>query len=400
MTRQINHLFASLVTDVVPGPTSSHSRKLKSSIRLEITNTMRVPLFWRNALGIMVCEPSSPSVAEDEYFYVRIEYEFDPGVKIDARELLDEVNLPENHAERQGIYEALKTLEHEPQWYTQRKFSYTLGISREDLEQAGGVCYLNDVDLVVGFDQFRDHALHPYSPPGQRAKLSAVVDPDKGYQQRIVLIDNAGIIGSRWVNTGIGVYEITPIADPQFRDGVYVTTTHDRQHETKTSYYTVDEAEAHLGFYRNQAEADAFGSPENRFKAELKDTEQKIARDKVEQERLKQEVQREKNELEQQARREDARLKQEQAEYERQQQRERETLERERERMKLEKERMDFERQTFQDRQKFEYDMRSRDRKDQSDQTKAMLDIAKTALSLVSVGLSVYLVIKKNTKAK
>jgi len=399
MARQLDHIFASLVSEVLPGPVPlPQGRRLRSSFHLEFTNTMRVPVFWRNALGIVVSEPSSSSTSGGEYFYIRIEYEFEPGVKIDARELLDELELPSNHAELGGIVKALEALEKDPNWYQQRKFSYQLGISREDLENAGGVAYLNDVDLVVGFEQHRDVALHPFSPPGQRQRLSEVLDPQQGFQQRFVLIDNSGIIGPRWVNTGYGTYEITPVADPQLRDGVYVSVCHHRLSEPKTTHYPMEEAEKALGLYRNRAEAEAFGSPEERFKAELKETEQQIARDKVELGRLKQEVDREKHEAETERRREDERRAQEQAEADARNRREKEALERERDRLTLEKERMDFERQTFQERQKFEYDMRSRDRKDQSDTHKAALDYAKAILGIVSIGLSLYAVIKKNQK--
>lgn len=396
MSRQLNHLFASLTSDVVPGPPKQQGRRLRSTYRIEITNTMRVPVFWRNALGLVVSESSTPSTTAEERFYITIVYEFDPGVKIDARELLNELDIPENHSEREGIVSALHHLETEPQWQHQRTFSYTLGISREDLENAGGVAYLNDVDLVVGFEQHREAVLHPYSPPGLRKQLSEVLDPDQGFQQRYLLVDNAGILGSWWVNTGYDVFELRPVADPRYQDGVYVTVYHPRQEAPKTTYHELEDAQKVLGLYSNRAEAEAFGSPESRFKAELKETEQQIARDKVELSRQRQEMEREKHDREAERRREDDRRAAEQAEQEATAQREKDANERERDRLKLERERMEFERQTFKEKQKFEYDMRSQDRKDQSDQTKALLDMAKLILAITSTGLSLYAVIKKN----
>lgn len=433
MSRQLDHLFASLVSDVLTGPAPvPQGRQIRSSFRLEFTNTMRVPVFWRNALGIVVCEPSCTSMSADEYFYINIEYEFDPGVKIDARELLDELDLPNNHVELKGIVDALAALERNPHWYQQRKFSYQLGISREALENVGGVAYLNDVDLVVGFDKHRDAVLHPFSPPGQRQRLSDVLDPHQGFQQRYLIVDNAGIIGPRWVNTGYGTYEITPVADPQYRDGVYVSVYHDRQNEPTTTHYTIEQADKDLGLYRNQAEAVAFGAPEERFKAELKEIEQQIARDKLTLTQQKQELDherhamemerkreddrraheqaeleaerrreddrraQEKAEMEAERRREDDRRAQEKADLDAERKRDAELLERERERITMAKERIDFERQTFQERQKFEYDMRSRDRKDQTDQSKALLDMGKTALALVNLALTAYALFKKS----
>jgi len=395
--RQLQHLFASLTSEVVPGPTKQQGRHTCSAFRMEIRNTMRVPLFWRNALGMVVHEPPSASTTAGEYFYIMIEYEFDPGVKIDARELLNELDLPENHTERKQIYEALQSLEREPQWHHQRKFTYTLGIDRERLEAAGGVAYLNDVDLVVGFAKHASDATHPYSPPGQRERMSNAVDPAEGFQQRMVLVDNAGVNGPRWINTGFGVYEVTPVEDPSLQDGFYLTVFHHRSGEPSTEHHTYVVAEKTFGLYRSRAEAEAFGSPEERFKAELKETEQQIARDKVALAREKQQVDRERHEMEREKRTEEDRREREKTEHEAQLARERDQLDRERERMKFEKERMEYERQTFSERQKFEYDMRSRDRKDHSEQTKALLDMAKIMLGLVTTGLSLYAVIKKNS---
>lgn len=366
---------------------------------------MRVPVFWRNALGMVVVEPSAASTTADEYFYITIEYEFDPGVKIDARELLNELDLPENHSERKGIFSALEALERNPHWHHQRTFSYTLGISRERLEQVGGVAYLNDVDLVVGFEKHRDDALHPYSQSGQRERLSQGLEKDSGLTQRYLLVDNSGIYGSRWVNTGYDVFELRPTADPRMRDGVYVSIYTPLHREPKTHFYELADAEKALGLYRNRAEAEAFGKPETRFAAELKQIEHDLVLQKADLARLKQENERERHDMDLEKQRQDdyfkaeeQRRKREQDELDAAQKRHQQEMERQREQMRMERERLEFERQTFSDRKKFEYDNFSRERKDRSDAFKGALEVGKAVLGILSVGLSVYALVKKNQK--
>lgn len=402
---RLNHLFPSLVSDVVPGPTTHNLNAKHTCVQYRMHSTMRTPIFWRNALGVVVCEPSSVATTAEEFFYITVEYEFDNGVKIDARELLSELELPDNHVERKGIYDALNTLEREPTWYNQRKFSYTLGISRANLEKVGGVVYLNDVDLVVGLEKHRDVAVHPYSQPGQRQRLSESFIDEEGLTQRYLLIDNSGIYGQRWVNTGYSVFELKPVADPQLRDGVYVTTRNSIHTDPETVFYEYADAEEALGLYRNRPEAEAFGSPEAKFKAELKQAEQDLAREKMDLQRNKQEVDREQHELETERKRqddhykeEDARRKREQDQLESDIKRHKEDMERQRDRLKMERDRIEFERQTYSERQKFEYETASRDRKDQTDQWKSTVEIGKLFISVVGVGLGLAALIVKRQK--
>ncbi len=402
---RLNHIFPSLVSDVVPRPATTKPGLKHTCVQYSMHSTMRSPIFWRNALGIVVCEPGALSTTADEYFYITIEYEFDPGVKIDSRELLSELELPDDHVERKGIVDALSTLEREPTWYNQRKFSYTLGISRETLEHMGGVVYLNDVDLVVGFEKHRDAAIHPFSQPGQRQRLNETFQMNDGLTQRYLMVDNSGINGTRWVNTGYGVFEIHSVQDPQLRDGVYVTTRNTANAEPETVFYDFTNADKALGLYRNRTEAESFGSPDARFKAELKEAEQDLTREKMDLQRNKQEIEREQHELDLERRRwddyykeEEARRKREQDQLDLEVKRHKEDMDRQRERLKMERDRMEFERQTYSERQKFEYDMRSRDRKDQTDQWKSAVEVGKLFISVVGVGLGLAALIVKRQK--
>lgn len=396
MTRQLNHVFPTLVGEVVSGPKVFQGKRRTTSVSIQMTSTMRVPVFWRNALGIVVVEPPTAATTHEEMFYITIEYDIDPGVSIDARGLLDELDLPEQHVERKRIYEILTRLEREPTWQRPRQFSYTLGISHQQLTEQGGVVYLNDVDLVVGFEQYREAALHPYSPAGQRLSVSEQLDPMNGVQQQYLLVDNSGLHGLRWINTGFGVFELRAHRDPKLKDGVYVTYSDGRCVEPHTTYYSLDQAETDLGLYLNKTQAEAFGSPEERFKSEMKEVEQQIARDKMEATRLKQEADREKHIMDEERSRretlikeEDERRKRDREEREREFQRTRDELDRDKEKLKAERERFQF-----------DYDMRKYERKDQADALKSAVEIGKALLGVISVGLSIYALVKKNQKTQ
>jgi hypothetical protein len=395
MTRQLNHVFPTLIGDVVSGPKEFQGKRRTTSVNIQMTSTMRTPVFWRNALGIVVVEPPTAATTHEEMFYVTIEYDIDPGVNIDSRELIDELNLPEKHVERKRIYEILTRIEREPTWQRPRRFNYTIGISAEQLTQYGGVVYLNDVDLVIGFEQYREAALHPYSPAGQRQTIADQTPIINGVQQQYLFVDNSGINGVRWVNTGFGVFELRAHRDPAINDGVYVTYGDGRYAKPKTDFYPLEEAETALGLYLNKAQAESFGSPEERFKTQMKEIEQEITRDKMETTRLKQEAEREKSTLEEarhrrehQVKEEDERRRRDQEEREREDKRIRDDFDRQREKLKADRERFQF-----------DMDMRKHDRKDQSDVMKASIEIGKTLLGIISVSLSIYALVKKNQKS-
>lgn len=384
MSRHLDHVYASMVSDVVSGPTVIKDYRPKSAIRLEITNNIRAQVFWRNALGMVVTEAPSGSVIGEEFFYIKVEYEFEPGAAIDAVEFLNELDLPENHAARKAIIASLQQLESSPQWHNSRKFTYTLGISRARLEDHGGIVYLNDVDLLVGLARYKSEVLHPFSQPGLRQQLSNDLAQEEGLNTRILLIDNSGREGSRWINTGYDVYELIPVRDPKRLDGVYVTVKSGLRAEAKTTRYSLEEAIKKLGLYPNRTEAEAFGAPDVRFNAEIKQAERELAL-------RKQELDREKLELEMERRQQEEFFKDEEL----RRKRETEELERIRDRMKLERDRWEYDQKYFADRQKFQYEMASRDRKDVSESLKGIFEVGKAILGILGALLSIYALMNK-----
>lgn len=405
MTNGLTPTFATLRSQVTTGLQHQPSGPPPTAVSFTIVNTMRCPVFWQNALGLMVTEAPSLSTTNEELLSIEITYRFDHNATIDSRQLLADLDLPDNNAEKKGILDALTRINTQPMNYTHRTFRYTVGIYRDDLERLGGLVYLNDVDLVVGFIDHQPTATHPFSPPGRRQRVSQPLGPDTGFHQRYLLVDNGDTIGRRWINTGYELIELKPVQDMSLEDGVYITTQSAGRPRPHTRFVDIDTAEKELGVYKTRPEAETFGSPEQRYREqfnamerELKEQQYQNTSLKQELEREKQEYEREKQDLEAKRRRDEDRRRERDAELEAEAQRVKtETANRE-EMLKRERQQFEHERDLFRERQKFEYENASRHRKEQVDQTKTLYDLLKLSLQIASVGLSLYLLVKKNQK--
>lgn len=405
MSRELKHLFASRKADNLLSYKGTTGLTVTST-RLEVISTMRQPVFWRNALGITLTEAPASSPNAPEGFYVNIEYEFEQGVKIDARELINDLRLPETSPVRKELYTALQGLNQSPTWGLRRSFKYTVGITKEELDTANGVVYLRDLDIVVGYEKYREEALHPYTNAGVLGMLNDTVDLQQaGFSQRYLLVDNSQHTNSRWINTGFEVFELKSIRDPQLEDGVYVLVKDQAHSEPRTTHYDLATAEKELGLYVNRVQAETFGRPDKRFEVELKEREQDLAREKVEfaerkatLERQKADLAMERERLDQAIKDEDHRMKMERDRWDDKVKRAQERADRERDAWKAEQDTFSFERKRRSEREQFDYEDRSRDRKDQSEYFKASIDVAKAVLGILSVGLSIYAVMQKSKK--
>jgi hypothetical protein len=405
MSRDIKHLFASRVSDNLLAYKGTSGLTVTST-RFEIVSTMRAAIFWRNSLGLTVIEAPAASPSAAEGFYVNITYEFEQGVKIDARELINELRVPENSAVRKELYAALQNLESKPAWGVQRNFKYTLGISRQELDDANGVVYLRDLDLVVGYERYCAEALHPYTNAGVLSMLSDTVDrSEKGFFQRYLLVDNNQRGGSRWINTWFGVYELKPISDPQLEDGVYVIVKDQSHAEPQTTHLKMEDAVQQLGLYVSRLEAETFGRPDKLFEAELKQHERELLQEKADFAQLKQTLEREKHDLQMDRERHDSavkaeehRMRMERDRFDEQVKRQEDRAARERDQWKAEQDTFTFERKRRFEREQYDYEDRSRERKEESEYVKAGLDIAKAVLGILTVSLSIYAVMQKSKK--
>jgi len=408
MSRDLEHAFASLIAEPV-ADTKITSHVTKSSVRYEVVSTIRKQVFWRNGIGLTATEAPTPSgVGSVEGFFVTVEYEFHGGINIDLREFVDELNMPDNSPVRKEILQKLQNLNTHRSFIGAhtRNFKYTVGITREQLDHAGGVVYLRDLDLVVGYEEFREQALHPYSQPALREQMRNQVDFNEvGNHHRLIWIDNTHQHDSMWYNNGFGVFEIKPMASPHLEDGFYLHTQTGKNTKEEVKFTSVDEAIKTYLLYATKADAQVHGKPDKAFNATITQMEHDLSIKKAELNEQKLTMDREKQRLlierekhEQAVKDAEAMRKRDQEEVEQLMRKQKEDWERQRDLLKMERERQDWERSAYSERMKFEYDMHGRDRKDQSENTKHILDMAKLALSLLSVGLSIYAMAQKSKK--
>lgn len=402
MSRNLRHLVPSRVADTLK-EFKGVIRNGSSSYRLEFVSTITDKLFWRTATGVTVIEPEA-SVGPDQYFYILVEYEFDIGQRFDTRELMANISLPSTDPTYKTILERLQGLEDQTGILNHRKFRYVLGVSRKQLEDAGGAVYLQDLDIVVGFDRCRDDVLHPYSANGLAQLLSTnFIHDAEGLSQRYLFVDNSGTEGSRWINLWYGVFELKPFRNPQLADGVHITLATMGKQAPYTARLSLAEAESALGLYKSKSEAECFGRPDVKAKEDAAAREREWAElkhqltlEKHACEREREELDREKAARNERLKEEDARRKRERDEFEEYTRRERDKMDLERERLKSDindremRSKMDYEAQ------RRSYEFQKMDRNDRSEYVKAALDIGKGILSLLTIGLSIYAVMQKS----
>lgn len=415
MSRDIKHLVPSQLADNLK-QFQGVIRPGSSSYRLEFINGISERLFWRTSTGVTVIEPEgSPST--EEYFYIQVEYEFDIGHRFDVRELVQSLTLPKTDPVYKEILDKIKYLEQNPGYTAHRKFSYTLGVSRDDLLNAGGAVYLKDLDIVVGLDRYRDDILHPYSSGGlARAIANQVVDKQEGLTYNFVFVDNTLTRGSLWLNTWFDVLEIKTTSNPQLVDGIYVTRKQMGKRDPEVVHYPLEVVQEKLGLFPSRSEAEAFGRPDAMAKADALKREQELAEfkhavqmEKVQLDREKEALDREKEMRKERIKEEDAKRERDRKDDEARRERERkehdEFMKREREQIDLQRERLKHEWQYREMNFKFDADSEKRShdtesliRKERSEYFKGMIDVAKGALGLVTVGLSIYAALQKTKK--
>lgn len=389
MGKHLNHRYPAMMS--TPKPSNGYISlrdNTHTSITYRIINTMGYEVFWRDSTGLIVTEAPNRALNGVPSLTIVVEYQFDISSAFDTRELLKSVGCENRDALHRNfamqIEEMSKT----------RSFrggvnmvTYEVGISEDTLNDCGGLIYLQDLDMVVGYEKRKHEAHHPFSHAGMIERMNSNLAIEEGTQQRIVYVDNSGIQSTRWMNTGQEVLQIKSISDPSLKNGVYVTYTVPDANDVTTHVYTVEEAEKKLGIYISRDEALAFGSPEHRKKEEVKDLEHRVSMEKQEMARLKAISDREKLEAEDQNRRLEQQIKDDERRYAREK-------DEHEHRYRLLREEMEFNRQ----RQQHDRDMTKNERKDQSDAWKSVVEVMKAAIAVVSMTLSLFILLQKNAK--
>lgn len=366
-------------------------------------NSMRRPVFWRTANGVLHIESAAFEATIEEAFYITLHYEFEPGGKIDTRGLLNDMNLPDKHVERPKIYEALERLNHRARWHTHRDFHYTLKIPKDAIDEAGGVVYVNDVDVVVGYQDYADTLAHPYSRTGQCERVGQWCPQTDGFSQTVLLVDNSGTTGPLWFNNGFGTHELRPVVTNELRDGVYVANRDPTKENLTSKHYTFEEAKDALGLYVSRSEAESFGSPKEQHKQslqtrefELQESKQHLKELEAEAAREKQKAMRDKEQLDEDRRKRDEQIKEEDARRQREKDEHEHRMRQEREDLDHMKTRLKYQQDMERDRMKFEYERDSHDRKTTQDTFKSVLDVLKNVLAIVGPLIGIYKAIQNS----
>lgn len=398
--RDIKHLFGSVVADPQEEPKKKNP-SIATNVRYEFYSTLRKKIFWRDARGVTAVE-SPNTVPGPEAFYITIEYELQASVDLDTRELVTGLNLPDNSPLRKELLQQITALNSSVSWNNNRRLKHTVAITVEDIDRAGGVVYLRDFDLIVGYEHLRDQALHPYSQEGQIARMQQQLNfNEQGVNLRFVLIDNTGQVDPVWFNNGVTVIEIRPMRDCHLADGLYVFYQYAAGEEIQNEYLALSDAKAKYHLFDTRIEAVNLGKLDKileRLKQEyesqnlidkqkITELDNEIRREKMEFDRAKQKFAVEQDE-------EQAKRKQRQAELDAKERRAQEDHAMQMHALKMERERMEFERVQWTERERFQQDMRSRQQKDKNETLRTTMEILKIAVGFIGPVVSAYLLYK------
>lgn len=354
-----------------------------TTISFRYINTMRQGIFWADAMGVVTTEPGCQQMIGDEAFVIEVEYVFHRDALVDTRELLEPIGDKLHDSLREQIAKEIAQQETRRSNYEMRRFNYRVGITYQELMDLGGVVYLHDVDLVVGFDHYRTRYDHPHSHRGQRRRVEESLPVESGSTVRITIVDNTRAPYHLYHNTGQTVLECVAQADPSLSDGVYVTYRDGSREQPQVFRYTLEEATTAVGLYRSRVEAESYGSPDARFKEKLRESDHALTMQKQETLKIKQDM-------------EEAKALYEQDKRRHEQENERHARERERllADMELVKQQREYSREYRNDERK----EREQERKERTDAWKSLVDVGKASLGVVSVVLSLLVLLKKHEK--
>lgn len=107
-------------------------------------------------------------------------------------------------------------------------FYYALDIDLSVLESLGGCAYFPELDCVITIKGMAEPQPHPYSEfeIAKRALLQDDSVRGGAVYQSVLLVDNEGNYGKKWMKFGDKVAAIAPVKITGLRDGVYVYMSH------------------------------------------------------------------------------------------------------------------------------------------------------------------------------
>lgn len=175
-------------------------------------------------------------------------------------------------------------------------------ITYEQLSKLGGSVYYHDVDYVVSLEPVTSAVNHPHSEKGRHhqatcesslasKEFSEHSQGEVGFGYAIIMIDNHGVHGPRYINISNQVYKITPKRDLSKRDGIFIVSNHSMSSKGgngsfESRWYDFENAEEALGLYRTLDEAMYGGDKTLAAKDNLVKAQAEVERLKAERQRL------------------------------------------------------------------------------------------------------------------
>lgn len=251
------------------------------SFRLEIFNSMSFDVFVIDRHNVKYRIPRSSSAAKGKLAFIK-GYGLSPGARLDIKN----ISTTDDVANSQVLaYLLEKWAKNTSPAAVQTMHSVDqcrFEISEEKL-RARKSMYLRDMDFVVCLDPTNQN--HPYSHQGQLLRRTEELNHETGNVSRfftwsVLLIDNAGVIGPRWINLFGQVHRIRSGKDPNSRDGFYVVK--DKHHldgvsrSERISDFIESEEELDFPVYKTYQEALAANDSESMIKLRTVIEERKI----------------------------------------------------------------------------------------------------------------------------
>lgn len=253
---------------IIADRTSAEDKSFQSPslhIRQSFVNNLNVPITLVHRSGFRVQLDPEPNMAR-QCLIARTEIRV-TGKSYDSVKgflsVIDEHASPELRAMREAFQIQVE--------YGLSRHSATImldyPIDITVLRSHGSTVYYSELDMVVSLLPIYEVCEHPYSQAGRDVELAnSLPIPISGldFNYAVMIVDNKGKVGPRYLNMNNNVYKITPKQDRTRKDGVYVTSTHEVHSDTDavvigTKRYGFDNMEETTGLYASSEEARVHG---------------------------------------------------------------------------------------------------------------------------------------------
>lgn len=323
----------SILADIAED-TDSHCTSSPFMLTTHVDNTTSrtITLGLRNGLTFQI-PPTEFTIGRNLENCVSVTYllRIRPNVKFDIRRVL---NAPDNELtdELRQIRGLVQTCEFEARTSANnlRVLEWRFSISLEQLEQASGVTYLQNLDLQISLRDTDVTPPHPYSlhESKERVMREAALQCGSGNIFAIQVVDPSAEFKTKYINLPSGPVPVTATADQSRTPGLYVVTLC-RDGSTsvlkpRCDHYPLDELKDSP--YRNLfyetydlavAHGDVVAEKERQYKLEIAKLQYEIQTSKMTLAKRADELEHQRRELE--LHRERMKMNQERFEYETQQ---------------------------------------------------------------------------------